>query len=140
MWFGLVLGIGLIILGIYRSLSEGEFPWLMAPGRIGLIIMGFILAAYQFRLGGPWVGLLGLVLILTGIVTGIIAIVKVLSDGSSSSSSSSGPSMGQAVNAWGERRKNSPHTCDTCTEYSHTNGKCKSGNHKSPTDSCSNWR
>jgi len=47
---------------------------------------------------------------------------------------------GMKTFAWAERREKNPHTCDTCTEYSHTSGECgRDGDPKSPEDSCSDW-
>jgi len=120
------LGIGLLVFtligiigGVIYALSEGED--MMVIGVTGGI-MGIII-------GLPLIGIIKFFGFLCG-----------RSGGSSSSSSSYGSSSG-SIDDYVKRKMNNPHTCDTCAEYSHTSGKCKSsGDSKSPGNSCSNWR
>jgi len=79
-------------------------------------------------------------IIIGGIVGLVIFCIFSSGVGGSSSSSSSVSSASQALNR-AESRRNGPHTCDNCGEYSHTHGKCKrSDNPKSAEDTCSDWR
>lgn len=73
------------------------------------------------------------------IVGGIIGFIVflIITPSSSSNNYSSGPSMKN----WAESRKNDPHTCGNCSEYSNSKGECRSkGTRMSLENSCDNWR
>ena len=77
----------------------------------------------------------GIICIVIGIV---MSIVRAIKGKSSSYSSSSEPSFDPV--AWAENRRNGPHTCGNCKEYSSARGECKhSDNPMSANDSCGNW-
>jgi len=133
-----------IVLAVIKAVSEWELKW--KTFGLGLVIVGSSLvnwavnSSWQIKLGAGFL-LIGIICFVIGIITGIIGFFSGSSGGSSSSSNSTGgSSIVTSMNAWAESRKNAPHTCSNCLEYSATYGKCKSGyKPDSPEGRCSNW-
>jgi hypothetical protein len=49
-------------------------------------------------------------------------------------------SISNSTKNWADSRKNDPHTCGNCLEYSSTKGECRrDGSPKSARDRCGNW-
>jgi len=132
-----LIGAFLFIIAVITKLGGGCLSIILGLLLFGGYIGGISGIGSEF--GAPGVAIVSLV----GIILGIIALFIFISSDSSyssSSSSSSVPSISASMSAWSESRKNDPHTCGNCLEYSATKGECKSsGNSKSAEDSCSNW-
>ena len=127
----LVLAFGVMLVGC-QAITIG-----------GLVVGGII----GNKLDHVFIGIIigGIIGLIVSIVLGIILGDSGVSSNSSSSSSYSsssyyGSSSGPSIKNLLESRKNDPHTCGNCTQYSSGRGECRrSGNPMSAEDSCSDW-
>jgi len=123
---GAIIFVDLVLLknsdgGCLRTL----FFLLLLGGYVGAII------GVGIEAGASGVAMINIV----GIILGIIALKAGKSDTGSSS-----PSRGASISNYMESRKNAPHTCGNCNEYSSNKNECRlNGSQKSAEDSCSNW-
>jgi len=132
-WLFHLLGLLALVLVFGVMLSGCDASTVTIGG--GLILGGII---------GNAAGHVFIGIIIGGIVGFVVFCIFAGGSSGSSSSSSSGSSFGGRTmsewNAWGESRKNDPHKCGNCKEYSSVSGECKlTDSSKSPEDSCSNW-